>query len=357
MDTRNILINDFLAFDGMRNITRIDDFSTRIKKYMSISGETDTELEHILIALKVNHEDCESSNFVKCSEIALPIFEWLKTKKDLEFIETVILGTVLSHAPDYKLAAELSERAISVLKSKYANVKNCKSKIGMIYSNMTCRLIRARYIDIKNTTQQKEELKQVEKLFAYHLEQARIAWSVKSENPFNAVLDIRKALFEGDCKGIADGLDRLKKPKGNDWLKVTKDEVNEYLSNLNDRLTPALRRLLIGRRIQARREALNMTVKEFAELLDTDPVVVNEFERGDSGIGQERLRKIAKILNIDIAYFTGDSDSKPDDFEYDILLTTLAQILRNAKKKDKQYLIDFAKSYIKHQENLDTDDN
>jgi len=100
-----------------------------------------------------------------------------------------------------------------------------------------------------------------------------------------AVVETRQALFNADCEKILRGLKKLKKLHATDWLKTTKDEVEEYLSHFNDKLTTALRNLRIGMRLRKSRLAINMTAAELADRLDLNHSQINAYESGERGLG------------------------------------------------------------------------
>jgi len=350
MDTKDTIVNAFFTIKSFHDTQETNNFIKRIEKYNTEHNEPDYELKYLAIAIQASLEDCISGNFVECRNIALPVFSWLKGEKDWSFLSMVILSMVVAYTESYKESHLYAQEAVSKLRNNYAHEKRHIPTIYSIYGRLTMRLLRARYFEISIPVKQKDELQEINNLFDYYLKLSKKACEERNYHAYGLVLDVRKALFDEDCEAITKILDGLEKSGNRDWLKTARDEVIEYLSYLNDRLTTPLRRLLIGRRIQTRREAIEMTVKELAEQLNTDPIVVNEFERGDSGVSLARLRKIAQILNVDMAYLSGD-DAKPKDTEGDIILHELTKILKKATKEEKQYLLNQAKAFMKLRKN------
>jgi len=350
MDTKDTIVDAFFAIRSFHDTQGIKNFIERIEEYNLKSNEPDDELKHLAIAVRANLQDCIYSEHVSCYEIASPVFTWLKGQKDWSFLTIVIVSMVIGYAETYKISHLYTQEAIRLLKNKFSHEKRHTSTIYSFYGKMTLRLLRARYFEIHTPAKQKDEMQEINTLFISYLKLAKKVCEERNMRAYGMVLDMRKALFDEDCEAITNVLDNLEKSGERDWLRTARDEVIEYLSHLNDRLTTPLRRLLIGRRIQTRREAIEMTVKELAEQLNTDPIVVNEFERGDSGVSLARLRKIAQILNVDMAYLSGD-DAKPKDTEGDIILHELTKILKKATKEEKQYLLNQAKAFMKLRKN------
>jgi len=353
MDVKEMLIDEFLAFRSFHDVKQIDEFIKLIKPLISENNETNDELKYLLLVMKAAREDCISSDFAKCRKIASPIFKWLTAKKDLEYFEIIILYTVLPHAPTYKLADELAQNAIRVLKSKYAYVKKQKPIIYTIYTNMTLRLVRARYFDMKNPAKQNDELQEIEVLFSQYMKLIKAVCAEKNLYALSTVLDVRKALFEGDCEGIVSGLDKLDEAQEKEWLKTTRDEVVEYLSQLNTKLTTKLRDLLIGKRIQTRRNVIGITTIELADHIGEDEKTICEYERGGKGIRESQLYEIAEALNTDVAFLVGDNDTATAArVEDDLLVHKIQLAVRNASETDKQYILDFVRGYMKQKKIL-----
>jgi len=280
-------------------------------------------------------------------KISRPIFDWVQETKEPSYLQILILSTAIQHGPSYKLVNELAEKAIDALQGRLAHEKNAKTILPVFYFNMTYRLLRARYFDMKNAVKQKAELQEIKRLFYHYVNLVQPIHETKKLFTLKTVIEIRVALFEGNCDEISAGLERLRVAKEYDWLKVTKDEVVEYCSKLNNILTTPLRNLMAGVRIKRCREMKKMTAFDFAMNLGTNQQVVNEFESGKRGISRTRLHNIAEILGVDIAYFSGEEDEPSLNVENDMLKHRVYRLLRSATKDQQEYLMDFMKTYLK----------
>lgn len=59
----------------------------------------------------------------------------------------------------------------------------------------------------------------------------------------------------------------------------------------------------IGKKIKARREHLNITQDELAEMMNTSRVTITRYENGSRKANQDALFELAKLLNVSISYF------------------------------------------------------
>ena len=344
MDMKNTLINEFLGLKDI-NANSTDTLIRKIETFISSTSEPASELERILLTLKAYAEDYKSSNIAECSKIVAPLFNYASNQKTLEYLDIVILGFVLHHAPDYKLANEIAQKSVDTLLREHTD-KKYKSKIFMIYMNMTYRMLRAKYYDIKDVVKQKADLKEIEALFDRYVKLFIPMCEEHNRPAHRAVVETRQALFNADCEKILRGLKKLKKLHATDWLKTTKDEVEEYLSHFNDKLTTALRNLRIGMRLRKSRLAINMTAAELADRLDLNHSQINAYESGERGMRPTRLIQVADILGCSVSYLNGEEDALSTSVR-DPLLHRIYQTFRNSTEADKKYLLDHAHRYLK----------
>jgi len=334
MDTQFSLKEEFLSLSNMTDTKKLADLIKRMNKYVKETKDEDIYL--ISTTLKANLDDVQGKSYERCCGIAATVVEWVMNIENFEKLEIAILGMVLHYMPSYQTADSFARKA--------KKSSNCSRGFAdMIHGNMSLRLIRANY-DSKTPDEQMD----INKLFSHYMGLSIADWAHLPKHPYNIVLKIRQALFVGDCEGITEGLEKLRMAGEKEWLKAARYDVVDYLTKLQDKLTTPLRRLLYGRRIQQRREELGLTVREFAELIDTDPIIVNEFERGANGVSPTRLQKIAKVLKTDIYYLSGN-DPVEDNFDGDITLHKLIHVLRSSPEEDKQFVLSFTKSYIRQQ--------
>jgi len=347
-DIRDTYIHEFTHMKNFHDIAAMDALTLRIKAYLSMA-EPDIQLENITIVLDAIKEDYISSNFSKCAKIAKPIFNWAKTKTDLEYLDIIIITSVLSQAPDYKLAIKLAKKLIDTLKSKYAYTQ--KRTLLQIYGNMTYRLLRAMYYEVKDRIQQKVAFDEIRLLLDQYAELSLDMCEEYALYDYKEVTLIRLALANADCEGVMNGLHKLKKLGAQDLLKTSRDEVDEYLTFFNDKLTTALRNLRTGIRIQKCRLAAKMTMTQLADALDIAQSQINAYETGERGMKRTRLVQVADILGTSVTYLSGE-DKAPPKLIDDIILHKLIQLLRQAPEEDKEYLFDHAVRYMKHQSNI-----
>jgi len=353
MNMKDTLVNEFLAFKGM-NSNAIGEFIQKIEAHTSYTDESAPELQYILFSLKAALEDTTSGNFTKCMKIAAPIFDWVSVKETLEFLDIVILGYVLQHAPSYKLANELAQKSIDTLKQEHTD-KKYKSILFMIYMNMAYRLLRARFHEIKNTMKQKSELNEIETLFSRYTSLAIDMCQEYNRTIQKATIFTRRGLFYGDCEQIQFGLNKLKELDANDWYKNTKDEVAEYLCNFNDELTIQLHNMRTGVRMRKSRLAIGMSASQLADLLGVSHSQINSYESGERGMKRARLSKIAGILGCSVAYLNGEENVVQTTIQ-DPYIHKINQALRNATDDDKKFVFDFVMQYLKQAKKLRDDD-
>jgi len=347
-DLKDTFIYEFTHMKSFHDIAAMDSLALRIKAHISIA-EADTQLEHIVTVLDAVKEDYLTSNFAKCSKIAKPIFDWAKSKPDLELLDIIIVASVLCQAPDYKLAIKFAKRLIDTLISKYTHTQY-KRTLFIIYLNITYRLLRAMYYEIKDRVKQKAVFDEIKSLLDHYSKLVLKMCEEYKLHDYKEVILIRLALANADCEGVMNGLHKLKKLGAQDWLKTSREEVDEYLTFFNDKLTTTLRNLRTGIRIQKCRRAMKMTMNQLADALDIAQSQINAYETGERGMKRTRLAQVADILGTSVTYLSGE-DKAPPKLIDDIILHKLIQVLRQASEEDKEYLLDHAIRYIKHQSN------
>jgi len=155
-------------------------------------------------------------------------------------------------------------------------------------------------------------------------------------------------VFDGDCEKIAEYLDALDATTKSKLGQTAQNETIEFLHHLGDKITKPLLNLLTGYQIKRRRKELGINTMDFADALGSSQTVVNGFERGARGIGGSRLYKISKILNVDMAYFYGDTSKTQPNTITDITTHTINQLILTLPEEDKEYLLDFTRGFINH---------
>ncbi len=71
----------------------------------------------------------------------------------------------------------------------------------------------------------------------------------------------------------------------------------------------------IGARVRARREHLHRTQAEIAAVLSISRGNYSKYEAGDVGISAQDLARLARILNVPVAYFYGEEELPEIEYE------------------------------------------
>lgn len=64
----------------------------------------------------------------------------------------------------------------------------------------------------------------------------------------------------------------------------------------------------IGKKIKERREHLNITQDELAEMMNTSRVTITRYENGTRKANQDALFELARLLKVNVAYFYPDQN-------------------------------------------------
>ena len=92
----------------------------------------------------------------------------------------------------------------------------------------------------------------------------------------------------------------------------------------------------IGKNVKYYRTKVNLTQNELAEKLNVSNNYISQIECGKK-ISLEKLNQIAELLNINIVYLIGDSNSYMPDY----LNKELFRDINELTKDDKELLHDF----------------
>lgn len=113
----------------------------------------------------------------------------------------------------------------------------------------------------------------------------------------------------------------------------------------------------IGKRIQARRKELNISIDELAKQLNKNRTTVYRYEKGDiENLPLDALRPLAKILKTSPAYLMGWKDESSEDiFKNDIRRKRSKLWIENfdhIEFTDKEYekIIEYSKFLISQRE-------
>jgi len=320
------------------NCAKLDEILDNLSAYMS-NNEYDMQLDLASHAWHVHKEACNEVNAVGeiYYEMADPVFKLLKSM-DWGIFELHVVANIIGYTRDYITGIELMNEAIDVLDGDFSKDENYNQiKTNLCY-NLSSRLLHAKYYD-------KVDLQRIQMAFDQCI---NMAMERKDDDTFKTMLLIRKALFHGDCKAISRHIDDLEATNNRWWIEYTKDSVIDFLPHLGNDITTPLLNMLIGHQIKKRRKELGISTSDFGDALDTTQTVVNEFERGDKGIGGPRLYRIAKVLQVDMGYFFGETKKNPPNLITDITTHKITQLVSNLSEDDKGYVLNFIRGFVRH---------
>jgi len=351
MDTKQVLIDELFVFKGGRNAKKLEALINRTEALANVLSVPDLELNNILLVLRVRKENMLSGDFVKCRDLATPVFEWLRGKIAWSYLECHIFSMMVSYTTTYTLAYTLAEKAVETLTSVHAHEKRYTAVIYSIYGNMTYRLLRAKYYDLKDPATPKSAKAEVEKLFTHYMKLVSTAARKSNFQVYLTVLEVREALFHNDSEALTYGLQALKQTGDKEWYKTTCDEILEYIVNL-DSVPTSIHNLYIGRNVRRYRKRLGLSAQQLANALDTNVSVVYECESGRRGVSRTRLYEIAKILKVDISKLFGFEAHDAAKPNIDPTTEAVLDIMENLQEKKKKQILRLAKILTE-----DDDDN
>jgi len=350
VETKQILVGAFLAFEVLHNVAEIEKFIARIDAFANNLPAPDIELDHMILLLHANKEAALSTNFIKCQNIIAPIFEWLKNKTHWSYLHCHIFSMAVSYAQTYKLANTLTEKAVEMLQRRYLHEEKHKFVIYTTYTNMTYRLLRAKYYDIQDRATQKATLEEIENFFDRYMRSINAFAKEKKKKTHLILFEVREGIFYNDSERITTGLTALRKSSDTKRYKATCNEVIEYMPQISN-LTVALNNVFIGRNLRHHRKRRGLSAHMLADALGTDVSVVYAYESGRRGISRSRLISIAKILKIKVSDLDGSEDKDPIPPSPNLTIEALMNIMEDFGEKDQSYVLQFAKQHLKYVEN------
>jgi len=340
MYTKEYFINEFLGFQDKE---KVDECISRLEAYISESGY-DLQLELILYYYRMTKIDDIENCYDKASEVATPAFELLKNM-DWGWLEIQVLASVIGHISNYTISWEFMQKAFQILDDEFSDHESYEVTKSRFYFNFTVRLLRARYYDDASPAD-------IQAKFAQCMEQAISFCEKNNYFVFRTVLLVRQALFYGDSDKILEYVEALEATKDKMWIRTTKDEVVEYFQRLGGKATTDLKNLIVGWQIYKRRKALGMTTADLTDAVGaTSTATINLYERGDRGVGPARLCKIAEVLGVEMSYFYGGSGIELANTTTDVATHKMAQLMCQMSESEKEFLIEFAKDFIKFNKN------
>jgi len=335
--TKDDMVYMFMKFNDYK---KIDEVLYSVESYVS-ENEYDIQVELILHTFRTMKQAYISDDFEKMCELAAPAFELLKTI-DWDIFELHILATIIIYTPHHTISEDLKDEALELLNDEfYDNPESARIK-SRLHLNLSMRHLRAKYYDGIDP-------QEINPLFDQCVNIAIPIYEKRGKTVLKTVILIRKAIFYGDCDKISEYLESFEKIKDNPLVEWTvKEDIVAFLHHLGDKITKPLLNFLIGYQIKKRRKELGMSTLDFADALGTNQTAVNGIERGFRGVSGPRLFKIAKILDVDIAYFYGDVNRKHTTTVTDVTTHKLMQIVSTLPEIDKEYILNHAKGFVQH---------
>lgn len=96
---------------------------------------------------------------------------------------------------------------------------------------------------------------------------------------------------------------------------------------------------LLGKRIKAERNKLNLTQEKLAEDVDISTAYLGQIERGERNVTLDKLIPIANRLGVTIDFLLSDYLSSPDDASID----TIRQLFHGKSNSQKEFAINLLK--------------
>jgi len=291
-----------------------------IEAHLAAHG-SDTKLELALHAAKARKEDETNSGFDKVCEAAKFAVDKLKDQEDWDIVEFDIFCGVLGRIRDYKLTTAMMEKCFDMLERNFKDVRHYEYRKARIFFEMTNRFMRAKFFD--NVDPQ-----ELTKLFDTCVKSAIKMLEDLELVALRTAALVRQAIFNENPAKILECIKAMEATKNKYWIKASKDEVVEYVRFIGDNVTTKLHNFVVGWQIKKRRKELGISTLDFADMIGSTQTAVNEFERGDKGVGSERFYKIIKVLQVqNISYLFGEplvnaSVVAKDTYEYQMVQLT-----------------------------------
>ena len=308
-DTRETLTNEFFAYKGYREPEKVNRLIKRLKAYVT-NNKTDREIAHMLITLQADKESYVSNDFEKCREITTPIFEELlkEETRPLSFLEVAVLARVIEFAPTFEIAKHTAQKVFTLLETEYSREEKYRTVKWMVSFNILPRLIREKYPNA-NSQNKGDNQNEIESLFKHHLEISKTVCEKNNMPPHLAMLQVREGAFFADSGLIEEGISWLRKHEWKGLYPSSVDELLTYYTHLGGGITKTQLDILIGHRINKKREALNITPEDAAEALGLSASGLSQIETGRRGAKAIHLYKLAYLFNVDVSYFFyGEAD-------------------------------------------------
>ena len=323
------------------DLNAIDDLIGSIAAHIAIHGP-DPKLELALHVTKARKEDELNNGFDKVCAAAQIVVDMLKDQEDWDINEFDMFCTVLGRIESYELTIAMMEKCLDMLERNFKNLPHYEHRKGLIYGEMTWRLVRAKYFDNVNP----QELK---KLFDTCVKSAIKIWEDLGRIELRTAVLVREAIFNQDATEILECVRAMEITRDKYWIKSSKDEVVEYVRFLGKNVTADLHNFMFGWQVKKQRIALGIKTIDFADMIGSSQTVVNEMERGGKGVGTERLYAIADALQVhNMSYFFGQPLISSSAVANDADIYQVVQLMTDMPVRDRKLGLTLIKGLSDH---------
>ena len=331
-------LNTFLSF-SIKDKLVLDEIIQSLETYIA-KNEYDLQLELILHTFKTTKKTIDTNCFEEICETAAPIFQLIITT-DWGLVELHVLAVMIMYTPHHRISEELKQEAIDVLDDDFRGHKEYDNLRRSLYSNLSMRLLRAKYYDGADP-------QEVKLLFDNCMKAALSTYEENESNAIKSVLLIRKAMFYGDSKKISQHLDELTATRNKALVDLVKDSLVDFFVPLGDKLTTSLANRLKGHQIQKKRKELGISSLDFADAIGSSQTALNAVERGEKGISAGRLCKVAKILGVNVSYFFGEGEAANASVHVvtDATARKLVRLMAILSENEKTYILETARNFV-----------
>jgi len=332
------LIKDLYRLD-YSNLKVIDDLIGNIEAHLSAHG-SDLKLELALHTIKARKQDELNSGFDKVCEAAEFVVNKLKDQEDWDIIEFDIFCAVLGNIKSYKLTVSMMDKSLDMLERNFKNLPDYEYRKARIFTEMTWRLLRAKFLD-------QIDPQEVKKLFDTCVKSAMHIWEKLGHVAIRTNLLVREAIFNGNPDEILKCVRAVEDTRDKYWIKSSKDETVEYIRFLKPNVTLELHNFMFGWQIKKRRKELGIGTMELANMIGSTQNMINEIERGVKGIGVERIYVIMQALQVqNPSYFFGEPLVSASVVAKDIHEYQAMQLMSGMSEKTKDAAVDFLKKLV-----------
>ncbi|QHT62970.1 helix-turn-helix transcriptional regulator [Paenibacillus lycopersici] len=106
--------------------------------------------------------------------------------------------------------------------------------------------------------------------------------------------------------------------------------------------------VLLGKRLRAERQKLNLTQEKLAEKIDVSDAYIGQIERGQRSLTLDTLVKLTNKLGVTVDYLLHDSIQVEDEQ----FMNQIRQIMTDRTPKERQMALDILKMMFAHLDDI-----